>query len=145
MKRFALGVLAISCSLRAQPAAYSAEEALLVPPAYNRTLWKVKYVRPQSIPFPPGNGFTVQRELLGRTLFFDPRLSGSSRISCATCHNPGFSWSDALPRGIGQGMQVLDRKTPTILNIAWAELLFWDGRAESLEEPPAVIVTMDRT
>src|SRR6202040_2243521 len=24
--------------------------------------------------------------------------------------------------------------TPTILNVAWAELLFWDGRAESLEE-----------
>src|SRR5262249_7003096 len=26
------------------------------------------------------------------------------------------------------------RHTPTLLNIAWAELLFWDGRAASLEE-----------
>src|SRR5260370_24781443 len=52
----------------------------------------------------------------------------------ATCHTPGFSCSDALPKAIGQGMTELGRKTPTILNVAWAELLFWDGRAESLEE-----------
>ena len=31
-------------------------------------------------------------------------------------------------------MAVLARRTPTILNLAWAELLFWDGRAGSLEE-----------
>src|SRR5258708_232926 len=133
MKKLVLGALAISCCLRAQPAASPAEEAALAP-AYNRALWKIKYVRPQSIPFPPDNAFTPQRELLGRTLFFDPRLSGSRSMAGATCHNPGFSWSDALPKAIGQGMKELGRKTPTILNVAWAELLFWDGRAESLEE-----------
>ncbi len=133
MKKLALGVLAIWSGLRAQPAVNLAGHAPL-PPAYNRTLWKVKYVRPQSIPFPADNAFTPQRELLGRTLFFDPRLSGSRSMACATCHNPGFSWSDALPKAIGQGMKELGRKTPTILNVAWAELLFWDGRAESLEE-----------
>jgi cytochrome c peroxidase len=31
-------------------------------------------------------------------------------------------------------MAQLGRRTPTILNLAWAERLFWDGRAESLEE-----------
>jgi cytochrome c peroxidase len=101
---------------------------------YDRGLWKTKYVRPDSIPFPTGNLFTKPRELLGRTLFFDPRLSGSKFISCASCHNPGFSWSDGLPTSIGCGTQELCRKTPSVLNLAWADLLFWDGRAESLEE-----------
>src|SRR5207248_6637262 len=48
--------------------------------------------------------------------------------------NPGFAWGDGLSKGIGHGMKELGRRTPTILNLAWAELLFWDGRASSLEE-----------
>jgi cytochrome c peroxidase len=71
--------------------------------------------------------------VLGRTLFFDPRLSGSKFISCATCHNPGFAWGDGLPKGIGDGMKPLKRRTPTILNAAYGDLMFWDGRADSLE------------
>jgi cytochrome c peroxidase len=102
--------------------------------SFDRIAWKTKYLRPGSIPFPAGNLFTQERELLGRTLFFDPRLSGSKFISCASCHNPGFSWSDGLAKSVGCGMHGPCRKTPTILNLAWADLLFWDGRAESLEE-----------
>jgi cytochrome c peroxidase len=102
--------------------------------AYDRSQWKKKYVRPAETPFPADNQLTTARELLGRTLFFDPRMSGSKFISCATCHNPGFSWGDGLPKGIGHGMKPLGRRTPTILNVAWSDLLFWDGRAESVEE-----------
>ena len=109
--------------------------------AYNRTEWKAKYVRPPSTPFPDDNRFTQERELLGRTLFFDPRISSSGTISCATCHNPGFSWGDGLTKGIGNGMRELHRRTPTILNTAWSDLLFWDGRAESLEEQALVPVS----
>jgi cytochrome c peroxidase len=31
-------------------------------------------------------------------------------------------------------MQTLGRRTPTVLDLAWGELFFWDGRASSLEE-----------
>ena len=31
-------------------------------------------------------------------------------------------------------MKELGRRTPTILNLAWSEAFFWDGRAETLEE-----------
>ena len=93
-----------------------------------------QYKRPETIPFPADNHYTPERELLGRTLFFDPRLSGSNWISCGTCHNPALSWGDGLPKAIGHGMKVLGRRTPTILNLAWGEALFWDGRAETLEE-----------
>jgi cytochrome c peroxidase len=95
---------------------------------------KAKFRRPASIPYPPENAHSVEREVLGRTLFFDPRLSGSSAMSCATCHHPGFSWGDGLPKAIGAGMRQLERRTPTLLNLAWAPALFWDGRAETLEE-----------
>lgn len=92
------------------------------------------YARPEAVLYPDDNQLTPARELLGRTLFFDPRLSGSSWISCGSCHNPGFSWGDGLPLAIGEGMKVLGRRTPTLLNLAWAPALFWDGRAETLEE-----------
>ena len=67
-------------------------------------------------------------------LFFDPRLSGSDSISCASCHNPSFSWGDGLATGFGHGMTRLGRRTPTVWNLAWADLLMWDGRFASLEE-----------
>lgn len=95
---------------------------------------KKKYLRPNDIPFPAENQYSKDKELLGRTLFFDPRLSGSRSIACSSCHNPGFSWGDGMPKAVGNGMKVLGRRSPTILNGAWTELLFWDGRAESLEE-----------
>ena len=104
------------------------------PPKDDMALLKAKYQRPGSLPLPGDNAPSQARELLGQMLFFDPRLSGSNWIACATCHNPGLAYGDGLPRAIGHGMQVLGRRTPTILNVAWADLLFWDGRAASLEE-----------
>jgi cytochrome c peroxidase len=93
-----------------------------------------KYERPSEVPHPADNAYSPARVELGRRLFFDPRLSGSNWISCGTCHNPGLAWGDGLPKGIGHGMQQLGRRTPTVLNTAWASSLFWDGRAATLEE-----------
>jgi len=95
---------------------------------------QAKYHRPDKVKYPADNAYSPAREELGRVLFFDPRLSGSNWISCASCHNPAFHWGDGLPTAIGHGMKVLGRRTPTVLNLAWAEAMFWDGRAESLEE-----------
>jgi cytochrome c peroxidase len=92
------------------------------------------YARPTAIPFPSDNRPTEERTVLGRSLFFDPRLSGSNLISCASCHNPALSWGDGLPRAVGHTKTPLRRRTPTLLNLAWSATMFWDGRAESLEE-----------
>jgi cytochrome c peroxidase len=92
------------------------------------------YARPAIVPSPIDNAHTPEREALGRSLFFDPRLSGSDRISCASCHNPALSWGDGLPRAVGLAKKPLGRRTPTILNLAWSDSMFWDGRAESLEK-----------
>jgi len=96
--------------------------------------YRTDYVRPKSVPHPKENALTPARAELGKTLFFDPRLSASDWISCATCHNPAFSWGDGLAKGIGHGMKSLERRTQTVLNLAWGELFMWDGRFYSLEE-----------
>jgi len=95
---------------------------------------KESYLRPATVPAPADNKVTPERVELGRALFFDPRLSGSNWISCATCHNPALGWSDGLPTAIGHGMKVLGRATPTILNTAYQRKQMWDGRFRSLEE-----------
>ncbi|MBI3771346.1 MAG: c-type cytochrome [Gammaproteobacteria bacterium] len=92
------------------------------------------FLRPMEVPQPADNLSTSERVELGKALFFDPRLSGSGWISCATCHNPVLGWSDGLPTAIGHGMKVLGRSTPTILNGAYQKFQFWDGRAATLEQ-----------
>jgi cytochrome c peroxidase len=92
------------------------------------------YVRNEAPPAPADNAVTYARVELGKRLFFDPRLSGSGWISCATCHNPALGWSDGLPTAIGHGMKVLGRHTPTILNSAYNKRQMWDGRFATLEE-----------
>ena len=92
---------------------------------------------PKGVPVPKNNAMTPARVELGNMLFFDPRLSGSKWISCATCHNPAMGWADGLPTAIGNGMTTLQRATPTIVNTAFNELQMWDGRFHSLEEQAA--------
>lgn len=92
------------------------------------------YRRPDKLPVPKSNPMTPEKVALGQMLFFDPRLSGSGVISCASCHNPALGWEDALPKGLGHMGGRLNRHTPTILNVAYGEPYFWDGRATTLEE-----------
>jgi cytochrome c peroxidase len=95
---------------------------------------KALYRRPEAIPFPKENPYTPAKAALGKNLFFDTRLSVANLLSCASCHNPAFSWGDGQPRGIGHGMNRLERRSPTIVNAAFARTFMWDGRADSLEE-----------
>lgn len=90
--------------------------------------------RPTSIPAPSDNPISPAKIALGRMLFFDPRLSRSGTMACATCHDPSRGWQDGQSGSVGSNGRRLPRRTPTILNVAWAEPLFWDGRADTLEE-----------
>jgi len=95
---------------------------------------KKSFTFPSTVPVPANNKLTPNRVKLGEMLFFDPRLSGSNWISCATCHNPALGWSDGQPTAIGNGFTVLRRSTPSIVNTAFNKLQMWDGRFDSLEE-----------
>jgi cytochrome c peroxidase len=95
---------------------------------------KESFTFPNIVPIPSNNKLTPNRVKLGEMLFFDPRLSGSNWISCATCHNPALGWSDGQPAAIGNGMRTLKRSTPSIVNTAFNKVQMWDGRFNSLEE-----------
>ncbi|MDM1362401.1 cytochrome-c peroxidase [Myroides marinus] len=71
---------------------------------------------------------------LGKMLFYDPRLSSSNQISCSTCHIDTAHWADKQTLAVGHQGLVGTRNTPSIEN-AWIQReLFWDGRANSLQE-----------
>jgi cytochrome c peroxidase len=101
--------------------------------AHSQAVLKVDYQRPSEIPFPDEDPYSPQKAELGRTLFFDPILSGSGARSCASCHNPSLSWGDGLPRAIGENQKPLPQRSPTLLNIAWISVLGWDGKYPDLE------------
>ena len=98
---------------------------------------------------------------LGRLLFFDPILSATRDVACATCHHPQHGWADARPTplgvhasGLGPARRLvkdaaflpLARNTPTLLNVAFNGIqsgkpydpaqapMFWDNRVLSLEK-----------
>ena len=66
---------------------------------------------------------------LGRELFFDTRLSGNGRISCATCHVPEKDLQDGTP--LAHGMGTTARRTMPIAGTAHNAWFFWDGRTDS--------------
>lgn len=80
------------------------------------------------------NEMTKARRDLGAALFFEPRLSSSHLISCATCHNVAIGGVDGLETSVGHGWQKGPRNAPTVLNAVFNIAQFWDGRAENMAE-----------
>ena len=93
-----------------------------------------EWLMPETPPYPEDNPPNQDRITLGKQLFFDPRLSGDENMSCATCHNPVFGWSDGLSVGKGVKSKLLARATPTVINTAYNGIQMWDGRKPNLEE-----------
>jgi cytochrome c peroxidase len=89
---------------------------------------------PKTIPAPKDNPTTPEKVALGKQLFFDPRLSGDNKMSCATCHPPDKAFGDGLPQAKGAADKTLKRNTPSLLNVGFYSTFHWDGRVKSLEE-----------
>jgi cytochrome c peroxidase len=106
--------------------------ALLVPTAG----WGFDYFQPlpERPPFPAGNPPTAEKIALGKKLFFDATLLGTgSRLSCNHCHNLTQGSSGNRPLSLGQNGQRSRRNAPSLWNIGFQTVLYWDGRAASLE------------
>jgi cytochrome c peroxidase len=67
---------------------------------------------------------------LGERLFFEPRLSGTGSVLCATCHVPFRRFQDARQRGFG--LEEGDRNTPSLMNVGRYRWYGWDGAQDSL-------------
>jgi cytochrome c peroxidase len=71
---------------------------------------------------------------LGEKLFFDNILSGNYTRSCASCHIPAYAFADTVAYSSGVDGKFTKRNTPSVMNMAARDLLFWDGRAKNLQE-----------
>lgn len=85
-------------------------------------------------PVPVENPMTLAKWELGRDLYFDKILSSDRTVSCASCHDPKYGFSDGSKTSTGIGGQKGGANAPTVINSAYHRLQFWDGRAASLED-----------
>jgi cytochrome c peroxidase len=105
-----------------------------------------------------GAGTAPSREdlvVIGRKMFFDPALSASGRLACATCHDPKYAYGPAPGHAIPRGGPHMDlsgtRAVPSLRYLQnvppFAERYefidgdvgpgggyTWDGRASSLQD-----------
>lgn len=80
------------------------------------------------------------RVKLGKTLYFETRLSESGDISCNTCHDLARYGVDVrekdgrrIATSIGHDGAFGERNSPTTFNAFVHVAQFWDGRAEDVE------------
>lgn len=116
------------CALRSLYQQYQASEA--------NTLASINHgVGGLKTPLPPAReNFSPQQIDLGRYLFFDPVLSRDGSIACASCHDPDRGFGDGKPHATGINNHIVTRSAPSLWNVGFLRMLFWDGRAKTLEE-----------
>ncbi|GAA4279236.1 cytochrome-c peroxidase [Aquimarina mytili] len=81
------------------------------------------------------NPITDVKATLGRVLFYDKNLSSNNTISCASCHQQAFAFSDN--NNVSTGVNgVTGRHSMRLINSRFARetRFFWDERAATLEE-----------
>lgn len=101
-----------------------------MPTARRLAAMKADYKRPPAQPI-------ENRALLdlGRSLFWDPRISASGKTSCASCHYPYLGWSVTEPKSRNDSGKLTSRKSQPLIGIGHAQAapIGWDGRNATLE------------
>jgi cytochrome c peroxidase len=101
------------------------------------------------VPTPKDNWPTADSIALGRRLFYETRLSKDNSLSCSSCHRPQSGFRDNRELSLGVGGTKGERHAPTLVNVAYAPLLFWDGRVLTLEDqvgsPIANVLEVNQT
>lgn len=85
------------------------------------------------VPVPLDNPMSEAKVELGKLLFYDPRMSGNARVSCANCHMADLGWGDGGDLSLGYTNTLHWRNSQTIINSAYYQKLFWAGESLSLE------------
>ncbi len=127
-KLLAISVVASSILVAANPLADRAKNSGLSPiPSDKTELAKLT---------DPNGTVTPEKVELGKTLYFEPRLSKSGLISCNTCHNLGLGGTDGVAAATGHQWVANPHhlNSPTVYNAVFAGSQFWDGRSPHLED-----------
>jgi len=85
---------------------------------------------------PNNNDMTDIGATLGRVLFYDKKLSLNSTVSCASCHQQQFAFSDTATVSKGFNGGFTGRHSMRLVNARFGreENFFWDARAATLED-----------
>jgi cytochrome c peroxidase len=119
--------------------------------------WVQSLANPPDPPPDPTNQFLFDPRAapLGQAFYFDTQFSGNAtqltaikgpsplaraavgqpiNVSCATCHDPGKGGIDAtsVPGNVSVGAGWTDVNALPTVNAAYRNVLFWNGRADSL-------------
>jgi cytochrome c peroxidase len=124
---FLLIVFACSNKQQSQNADQSKEDSIL-------TLAKNYFQPLPKEAVNPNNPVTPEKVALGKTLYFDNRLSMHNTQSCNTCHNVATFGVDNNATSKGDLGKNGNRNSPTTFNAALHFLQFWDGRMKDVEE-----------
>lgn len=110
-------------------------EPITPPPAYDFGL-----PRGFAVPaVPADNPMTAEKVTLGRSLFFDTRLSGNGTMSCGTCHEPDLAYADAKIVPTGSTGELLPRNAPTLTNVAYLATFTWGNPTLTTLEEQAIV------
>ncbi len=107
----------------------------------------LKFDIPKGWPKPSKNIFaknklTEEGFQLGRKLFYDGNLSADGEVSCASCHQQFAAFANYdhdLSHGVNNALSI--RNAPALINVAWMDLLHWDGAINHLEVQPLAPLT----
>jgi cytochrome c peroxidase len=98
------------------------------------------------VPIPADNPMSEEKVKLGDKLFHDARFSATGEVSCSTCHAREKGFTDNLKTSEGINKLTGTRNAPTVINAAYMQTQFWDGREPDLEgqakQPPLNPVEM---
>ena len=124
LRKSVLGALAVCSATMLTPMVTTAADyKLAIPFGLEET----------AVVIPADNPLTAEKIELGRTLFFDKRLSQDNTIACASCHLSTHAFTDGKPVSTGIRGQKGGRSAPASFNRVFSSAQFWDGRAPTLE------------
>ncbi len=137
-----LAVIAFAAACKHTVSPPSMEGDLLGIPYSPQAYTIAKPMHYPEVPVPASNPMTFDGVQLGRHLFYDPILSADSTMSCSSCHLPAHSFTDAKQVSTGIDGIAGKRSSMSLMNIAYVVpkspadslILFWDGRAKTLED-----------
>lgn len=104
------------------------------------------FQKPANFPEPvynfANNKVTKEGFELGRTLFYEGRLSRDNSISCGSCHIQSSAFTQHghdVSHGIDDRLGT--RNSPPIMNLAWNKAFMWGGGVFDLDLQPIVPIT----
>ncbi len=74
---------------------------------------------------PADNPMSAAKVELGRHLFYDPRLSVTGRMSCASCHQQALAFTDGKPHAEGATGEAHPRGSMSLVNVAYGSRFGW--------------------